>query len=105
MLSVRVVAPLGRVMENKSANTALPKILKSSTRNVFEIFSLSVAKKVAPISPNHCGRLESPVMLYCARFSVFGVAGSGPGGHPLTRGFQFLPVKFSTKVKSESLLL
>jgi hypothetical protein len=36
---------------------------------------------------------------------VFGVEGSGPGGHPETRAFQFLPVKFSIKAKFESVLL
>src|SRR6185436_5591054 len=85
IVSVCVVAPEGRVIEKKSENTAFPRILKSSTRKVFEIRSFLVARNVAAISPSHCGRSASPVMLYCPRLSVFGDDGSGPGGHPETR--------------------
>ena len=82
-----------RVIEKKSLNTATPSISKSSTRNVFEIRSLSVARKVTPISPSVFGRSAFPVMLYWPRFRVLGVAAGGVGGHPVTLGFKFLPVK------------
>src|SRR6185295_2620873 len=104
-VSVLVVAPVGRVIVKRSANTALPVILKSSTRNVFEIRNLLVANQVTPISPSQYGRSESPVMLYWPKFSVFGVALGGLGGQPVTLGLKFVPVKFSTWVKLVSDLL
>src|SRR5262249_55330271 len=91
IVSVCVVAPFGRVSEKKSDITALPWILKSSTRNVFEICSLSVARNVTAMSPSVFGRWVSPVMLYWPRLRVLGVDGSGPGGQLETLGCQFVP--------------
>ena len=86
------------VIEKKSAKTPSPSILKSSTRNVFEIRSLLVASQVMPTSPNVFGRSVEPEILYCPRLRMFGVAASGPGGQPVILGFQLRPVKFSTKL-------
>ena len=52
MVSVLRLAPEPRVIEKKSLNMAEPLILKSSTRNEFEIRNLFVARKVKPISPS-----------------------------------------------------
>src|SRR6266576_5950366 len=105
IVSVLRVAPAPRVIEKKSPNTAKPSIVKSSTRKVFEIRSLSVARKVTPMSPSIFGRLVLPVMLYWPRLRVLGVAGSGPGGHPVILGLKFLPLKFSMRAKLDFALL
>ena len=86
-----------RVIEKKSLNTAVPSMVKSSTRNVFEIRSLSVARKVMPISPSVFGRLASPVMLYWPRLSMFGVAAGGVGGQPVTLGLSSYRWSFHAK--------
>ena len=53
-----------RVIEKKSAKTAVPVMSQSSTRNVFDNLKLSVAKNVAPKSNRMLGRSVEPVMLY-----------------------------------------
>src|ERR1051325_3890619 len=105
MVSVLKVGPAPRVIEKKSLNTARPSIVKSSTRNVFEIRSLFVARKVTPISPSVFGRSAFPVMLYWPRLRMLGVAASGPGGQAVILGLKFLPAKFSMKAKFEVDLL
>src|SRR6266498_447747 len=105
IMSVLSVAPEPRVIEKKSLKAPAPSIVKSSTRNVLEIRSLSVAKNVTPISPRVSGRSVFAVMTYRPRLRVLGVAGRGPGGHPVILGFTFLPDEVSMKVELDVALL
>ena len=79
---------------------ALPSIVNSSTRNVFEILNLFVARIVTPISPAVFGRLAVDGILYWPRSKVLGGANC-----PVILVLKFVPVIFSRNVEFDVALL
>src|ERR1700682_6177812 len=88
------------VRKKASLNVAMPLISKSSTRNVFEILNLFVARSVTPMSPSVFGRLTFPGMLYWPSVRTL-----GGESWPVTLVLKFKPVKLSRKMEFDVAML
>src|SRR2546425_7299263 len=100
LVKVLVLVVVPRVRMKRSLKVASPSMVKSSTRKVFEILNLSVARKVTPISARVLGRLTFDGILYWPRTRTLGGASA-----PVILVLKFVPVMFSRKVEFAVALL